>query len=334
MNNSRPGLAIGKKSIRFLICALSTAVIWAVPGKSIAQDLYVMNYNNGTVGEYNATTGATINASFITGLGLESGLALSGTVLYAETFNDTTGEDGVGEYNATTGATINASFISGINAVGLAISGGDLYVADGVGTVGEYDATTGDAIHASLITGLNGPVSLALSGSDLYVGCSEESGSDPGVGEYNATTGAAINASLLGITVPGIDPRGLAISGSNLFVANWVGSQGNNKVGEYNATTGATINASFITGLNTPYGLALSGTGLYVANEGSWSLGEYSETTGTAINTSLISYPGGQLDFPTSIAISPVPEPGTWALIAGGLGLLGGIQRFRRMRKA
>ena len=38
-------------------------------------------------------------------------------------------------------------------------------------------------------------------------------------------------------------------------------------VGKYDATTGATIKASFISGLQTPYGLAISGTDLYVANE-------------------------------------------------------------------
>jgi subtilase family serine protease len=33
-------------------------------------------------------------------------------------------------------------------------------------------------------------------------------------------------------------------------------------------------------------------------------------------------------------AASPVPEPGTWALAAGALGLLGGIKRLRRSRTA
>ena len=40
----------------------------------------------------------------------------------------------------------------------------------------------------------------------------------------------------------------------------------NGTVGEYNATTGAAINANFITGLDYPYGLALSGNKLLVTN--------------------------------------------------------------------
>jgi hypothetical protein len=46
----------------------------------------------------------------------------------------------------------------------------------------------------------------------------------------------------------------------------YVSQVGNDAVGEYNATTGAAINPSFITGLNGPYGLALSGNDLCVAN--------------------------------------------------------------------
>jgi hypothetical protein len=61
----------------------------------------------GTVGEYNATTGAAINATLITGLPYgPGGLAVSGNhLLVAE-------GAGVSEYNATTGAVINANFIN------------------------------------------------------------------------------------------------------------------------------------------------------------------------------------------------------------------------------
>jgi hypothetical protein len=60
--------------------------------------------------EYNATTGAAINASFITGLSEPEGLAVSGNDLFVvNTLADT-----VGEYNATTGAVINANFITGL----------------------------------------------------------------------------------------------------------------------------------------------------------------------------------------------------------------------------
>ena len=60
------------------------------------------------MGEYNATTGATINATFITGLNAPQGLALDGLNHLFVQNNGT-----VGEYDATTGAVINAAFITG-----------------------------------------------------------------------------------------------------------------------------------------------------------------------------------------------------------------------------
>src|SRR5262245_40798327 len=74
------------------------------------QVLLVANNTNNTVGQYNAITGGTINATFINGQGLANprGLALdSNNHLFVCNISNAT----VGEYNATTGATINASFI-------------------------------------------------------------------------------------------------------------------------------------------------------------------------------------------------------------------------------
>jgi hypothetical protein len=111
--------------------------------------LDVLDSHNNRVGEYNATTGAAINASFIS-LDVDEGLglALSGNTLYVVHDFYT-----VGAYNATTGATINDILIStGGSAFvdGLAASGNNLYVTQtssgGASTVGEYDATTGAPI--------------------------------------------------------------------------------------------------------------------------------------------------------------------------------------------
>jgi hypothetical protein len=78
-----------------------------------ARQVLVPNFGNYTVGEYNATTtGATIDATFITstqGLSGPTSLALdsSNHLFVANNRNNT-----VGEYDATTGATINATFIN------------------------------------------------------------------------------------------------------------------------------------------------------------------------------------------------------------------------------
>jgi hypothetical protein len=115
----------------------------------------------------------------------------------------------------------------------------------------------------------------------------------------------------------------------------YISQVGNNTVGEFNATTGAVIKASFITGLNFPWGLALSGNKLFVANEGSDTVGnntvgKYNAATGAAINPSFIT----GLSDPAGLAVAPVPEPSTWSMIAvGGVALLG-IMRRKKHRSA
>ena len=56
---------------------LVLAALCVVPATSHAQ-IFVTNANNNTIGEYNATTGATINSSFISsGLNVPVGIAIS-----------------------------------------------------------------------------------------------------------------------------------------------------------------------------------------------------------------------------------------------------------------
>jgi hypothetical protein len=88
-----------------------------MPRSARAQQFYVSNFN--MVGEYDAATGAAINASLIAGLDAPEGLALSGNTLFVANFGSGT----VGEYNAATGAAINANFITGLNGpIGLAVA--------------------------------------------------------------------------------------------------------------------------------------------------------------------------------------------------------------------
>jgi hypothetical protein len=146
---------------------IGIAALWAMPSSA---QLYVDQTVNsldptGVVGEYNATTGAPINADFISGLNFPFGLALSGNTLFVANSASNT----VGAYDATTGAPINASLITGLrDPYGLAASGNTLFVAnianptEPIGTVGEYDATTGAPINANFITGLTGPFGLAV----------------------------------------------------------------------------------------------------------------------------------------------------------------------------
>jgi DNA-binding beta-propeller fold protein YncE len=96
----------------------------AVSGKT----LFVANGGSataGTIGKYDATTGAVIKADFIKGLQYAYGIAvLPATDSMPQSF---------------------------------------LFVANrGSGTIGKYDARTGAVINASFITGLNGPTAIAV----------------------------------------------------------------------------------------------------------------------------------------------------------------------------
>lgn len=112
---------------------LAMTALCGLTQSASAQVLYLgrpgsENEGTGTVSEYNATTGAPINASLITGFFLApAAFAVSGSILYV------TGLDlPIGEYNATTGAAINAKFITiGLNQPeSLALSGNNLFVAN------------------------------------------------------------------------------------------------------------------------------------------------------------------------------------------------------------
>jgi hypothetical protein len=205
-----------RRAVRRALCTvlIGIAALWAAPRSALAQVLYVSQGNN-LIAEYNATTGALINASFITGLGDPYGLLLSGNTLFVANEGDSEGTT-IGEYNATTGAVINANFITGLTGpFGLALSGNTLFVSNvSSGTIGEYNATTGAVINANFITGLNEPGGLALSGNSLFV-ANIGGGNGTTVGEYNATTGAVINANFItGL----VEPYGLLLSGNTLFV--------------------------------------------------------------------------------------------------------------------
>ena len=253
----------------------------------------------------------------------------------------------IGEYNPD-GTPVNTSLITGLSEpYGLAISGTNIFAANmGYEVVGEY-TTSGATVNASLIK-LFGPyysLSLAVSGTNLFVGSGMGGGGPGFIGEYT-TCGATNNASLItglkypvGLAISGSNifvadetmevigeytmsgatvnpsliafrgPGGIAISGTNIFVADyWSGV-----IREY-TTSGATVNASLITGLNYPVGVAISGNQLFVLS-GAWVVGEYT-TSGATINASLITGSGQ----PYSMAV--VLEPGIVSISLAGTNLV------------
>ena len=112
-----------------------TISVWAMPATAQGQIFVTTNYTS-TIGEY-TTSGATVNASLVSGLNGPEGIAVSGGNLYVTNTGGTT----IGKYT-TSGTTGDArrSRVSNIPTA-LAVSGGNLFVANhGTNTIGECPA--------------------------------------------------------------------------------------------------------------------------------------------------------------------------------------------------
>jgi hypothetical protein len=255
---------------------IAGSALLAIPRCADAQ-LYVTQVQAGTVSEYNATTGALMNASFITGLSTPNALLLSGNNLLVAN------EAGsVGEYDATTGAAISQSFITGTNfePIGLALSGADLFVANlSNATVGKYALKTGKAIKVDFVAKLPATSSIGLGtlGTILFVAEEGQTKLD----KY--TTGSGAKKGSVKLTDP--SPYGVAFLSDTMFVT----SLSAGTIDEYNGKTGKLIKASFITGLSFPTQIAVLSNTLYVVNYESGTVGEYDAKTGAVMNATFIS---------------------------------------------
>jgi hypothetical protein len=89
-----------------LVSGLTSPIDIAVSGGN----LFVTDSVTGTIGEYNAITGATVDAELVSGLNGPGGIAVFGGNLFVTNFQTGT----IGEYTIS-GDTVNASLISGLN---------------------------------------------------------------------------------------------------------------------------------------------------------------------------------------------------------------------------
>jgi len=100
----------------------------------------------------------------LSGLAASLALCAIGGTTRAQIFETSLneGNDTIGEYT-TSGATVNSALVSGLNfPVGIAVSGGKLFVvSNGNGTIGEY-TTSGATVNPALVSGLNFPVGIAV----------------------------------------------------------------------------------------------------------------------------------------------------------------------------
>lgn len=153
----------GKINDKFLLALWIALLAGTARGQ-----LFVESWDAGTVGQY-LTSGATVNATLLSGLGGPQQLALAGDDLFVTSQGNmlparpNTGV--VGEYT-TSGATVNASLISGLNElIGVAVDGNDLFVTTG-NTIGEY-TTSGATVNASLFSVPDDALSFAIDGCTM-----------------------------------------------------------------------------------------------------------------------------------------------------------------------
>ncbi len=152
-------------------------------------DLFAMQ-SNGTIGEYNATTGRTINASLITGLdGPNSISASNGEVYVVLTYDEIFGASALYSFNINSPPPTPPSNGGGIyaSAALVAASGSDVYVADFQYSI----LKNGESFITGVGSGYSNPDTSAMtvSGNNLYV--ASTASNNPGWFDvYNATTGA------------------------------------------------------------------------------------------------------------------------------------------------
>lgn len=232
------------------ITGLSSPTQLLVSGTS----LYVMNNGTSKIGKYDTTTGAAVNASFVTLTDSSPfSMAISGTSLFVVAESTGHSENSfVVEYSTTDGAFL-ADVIPSLPGAatgfyGLAASGQSLYVSFyyNNGFISEY-STSGTLVNAKLIDGLIGPQNIVVTGSSLYV---LEIGANNKIGEYT-TSGQTVNASLVSglsnarnftvVTVPEPSTGLLLVLGAAgmLLMARGRGASGRARGGHAAATVGS-----------------------------------------------------------------------------------------------
>src|SRR5436190_19935062 len=118
-----------RMNIRLILSGLAaSAALCAMPGTIRGAQIFVANFETGTIGEY-TTSGATVDPALISGLSLPQGIAVSGEKLVVTSLNLASDTGRIGEYT-TSGATVNPALIPALSdPTGIAVAGRDFFVA-------------------------------------------------------------------------------------------------------------------------------------------------------------------------------------------------------------
>jgi hypothetical protein len=260
-----------------LLSGIALAFVSGVTSGTAHAQIFVANSGNGTIGEY-TTSGATVNASLITGLNKIQGIAVSGSDLFVST--DNVGQPGVISEYTTSGALVNTLTFTnnGDSSGALAASGSDVYAILNPNTASQNTVKFTTSSFPSLSPPVGGPghgYSIAVSGSDVFVLATQSLGGGLYLAEFTSS-GSFVTFGLIPYFNPTTLPE-IAVLGSDVLLTT------GNTISEY-TPSGNLVTSSFITGL----------------------------------------------DNASNIAVVSIPEPSTWALLAGCAMLaFAGVRRFR-----
>jgi sugar lactone lactonase YvrE len=239
---------------------------------------------------------------FVTGLVGPRAVAFRGGVLLVAD------DDQIKQYDTANGAALpSLGTLVGVDSIVVDLLGNVFAASSSAGVITRYDAGGGPATTLNVTA----PGALALDGlGNLFVMY------DNGVNGMQGHLLSTADLSYVNLILPLYLGTAMAATydGGDLYISDLFG-------GVDRVDSSGTLTSFASSGLSFPWGVLFDGNGLLnVANSSDGAIYRYGSTG--AYHSTLVA-PATSLLSPTGMALSPIPEPGTWALCAGALVALG-----------